>query len=72
MLRTAGRLRRSLTVAIGGWAEAQADGTDAVALAEETARSIAALAQGYIANTAVFGPRSVDEYLTTAAAVLES
>ncbi|WP_106816493.1 TetR/AcrR family transcriptional regulator [Microbacterium timonense] len=72
MLRTAGRLRRSLTVAIGGWAEAQADGKDAVALAEETARSIAALAQGYIANTAVFGPRSVDEYLTTAAAVLES
>ncbi|GAA5093054.1 hypothetical protein GCM10025760_22630 [Microbacterium yannicii] len=42
----------------------------AEALAADTARSIVALAQGYIANTAVFGPRDVDEYLTGTSAVL--
>lgn len=90
MLRTAGRLRGSLTVAITPWARTQttdetADlGTPgaasrgsalewaAAALAAETARSIAALAQGYIANTAVFGPRPVDDYLASAGAVLAS
>jgi len=84
MLRTAGRLRAALTHAIGPWARAQT-GADAdaapeasgdlgpaEALAADTARSIVALAQGYIANTAVFGPRDVDEYLTGTAAVLAS
>ena len=73
MLRTAGRLRASLALAIGPWTRTQTtDETDASSLAAETARSIAALAQGYIANSAVFGPRAVDEYLESAAAVLAS
>ncbi|MFE5407446.1 TetR/AcrR family transcriptional regulator [Microbacterium sp. NPDC056569] len=73
MLRTAGRLRASLALAIGPWARSRTtDETDAAALAAATARSIAALAQGYIANSAVFGPRTVDDYLESAAAVLAS
>ncbi|MGX5772198.1 TetR/AcrR family transcriptional regulator [Microbacterium trichothecenolyticum] len=73
MLRTAAHLRASLALAIGRWARTRtSDETDAASLAAETARSIAALAQGYIANTAVFGPRAVDEYLEGAAAVLAS
>ena len=73
MLRTAGRLRASLALAIGPWARSRTtDETDATALAAETARSIAALAQGYIAHSAVFGPRTVDDYLESTAAVLAS
>ena len=73
MLRTAGRLRAALTHAIEPWARAQAaDGATAEALAADTTRSIIALAQGYVANTAVFGPRDVDEYLTGTGAVLAS
>lgn len=73
MLRTAGRLRAALTRAIGPWAAAQTeDEAQAEALAADTARSVIALAQGYIANTAVFGPRDVDEYLTGAGVVLAS
>ena len=73
MLRTAGHLRASLALAIGPWARTQTAGeTDAASLAAETARSIAALAQGYIANSAVFGPRTVDDYLESTAAVLAS
>ncbi|WP_203581719.1 TetR/AcrR family transcriptional regulator [Microbacterium hibisci] len=73
MLRTAGRLREALARAIEPWARGRAeDGTDAATLAADTARSIAALAQGYVANTAVFGPRSVDDYVAGASAVLSS
>jgi AcrR family transcriptional regulator len=73
MLRTAGRLRAALTHAIGPWArEKTADGAKADALAADTARSIDAQAQGYVANTAVFGPRDVDEYLAGTGAVLAS
>ncbi|MFK4835184.1 TetR/AcrR family transcriptional regulator [Microbacterium sp. ZW T2_14] len=88
MLRTAGRLRAALTHAIGPWArtqtgsvavpasdasfEASAHPDPAEALAAETARSIVSLAQGYIANTAVFGPRDVEEYLAGTGAVLAS
>ncbi|MFC8682832.1 TetR/AcrR family transcriptional regulator [Microbacterium ureisolvens] len=73
MLRTAGRLREALSHAITPWARTRAaEETDAAALATDTARSIAALAQGYIANTAVFGPRSIEEYLASAGAVLSS
>ncbi|MFB7894020.1 TetR/AcrR family transcriptional regulator [Microbacterium sp. NPDC056044] len=73
MLRTAARLRGSLTLAIGPWARTQtSDDAHSATLAAETARSIVALAQGYIANSAVFGPRAVDEYLESAVAVLAS
>ena len=43
---------------------------DAVALASAHARTIAALAQGYVANTALFGPRDAEEYIAGAADVL--
>jgi hypothetical protein len=73
MLRTAAHLRASLALAVGPWARAQSsDEQAAEILATETARSIAALAQGYIANSAVFGPRPVEDYLESAAAVLAS
>ena len=72
LLRTAAHLRSSLALAIGPWAGTRATGAEADTLAAETARSIAALAQGYIANSAVFGPRGVDEYLDSAGAVLAS
>ncbi|WP_341994377.1 TetR family transcriptional regulator [Microbacterium sp. LWH7-1.2] len=73
MLRTAAHLRASLALAVGPWARAQSsDEKTAEILATETARSIAALAQGYIANSAVFGPRPVEDYLESAAAVLAS
>lgn len=67
MTRTAGRLGTSLAIAVTPWVRAKlgADApTDTVeAHARATARSIAALAQGYIANTAVFGPREVSAYV---------
>jgi AcrR family transcriptional regulator len=73
MLRTVAMLRSSLATAITPWARMRAASDDAAAeLAEDLARSIAAIAQGYIANTAVFGPRDPREYLGGAAAVLES
>lgn len=77
MLRTAGRLRDSLTAAITPWAVREArrgdePDADAATLAARHARTIAALAQGYVSNAAVFGPRDVDEYVTSAAAVLAS
>lgn len=77
MLRTAARLRDSLTAAITPWAVQEAASgddaeVDAAALASRHARTIAALAQGYVSNSAVFGPRDVDEYVTSAAAVLAS
>ena len=73
MLTTIGHLRTSLAAAVTPWARTQAtDDTDAAALAADTARSIAALAQGYIANTAVFGPRDIDDYLAGAGRVLAS
>jgi hypothetical protein len=73
LVTTAGRLRGSLEIAIGPWAAAQAgNDEEAAALAASAARSIAALAQGYIANVAVFGPRGIDDYIAGAIAVLES
>lgn len=73
MLRTAGRLRESLTAAITPWARARGSAeADAADLASRYARTIAALAQGYISNSAVFGPRDIDEYVTSAADVLSS
>ncbi|MGN6219252.1 MAG: TetR/AcrR family transcriptional regulator [Microbacterium sp.] len=73
LVTTAGRLRGSLEIAIGPWASAQAgNDEEAAALAASAARSIAALAQGYIANVAVFGPRGIDDYIAGAIAVLES
>ncbi|MET0735934.1 MAG: TetR/AcrR family transcriptional regulator [Microbacterium sp.] len=69
MMRTASRLRTSLTVAVLPWAEASG-AEDPAALADETTRAIVSLAQGWIAHSAVFGPRDIDSYLASAGAVL--
>ncbi|WP_194409503.1 TetR/AcrR family transcriptional regulator [Microbacterium cremeum] len=73
MLRTAGRLLDSLTIAITPWTGAQGTAAaDVAGQASRCARTIAALAQGYVANAAVFGPRDIDEYVASAAAALAS
>jgi len=72
MLRTVAQLRASLATAITPWVRGRTDSDAAAeARAEDLARSIAALAQGYIAHTAVFGPREPAEYLAGAATILE-
>jgi AcrR family transcriptional regulator len=69
MMRTAGRLGRSLTAALTPWARESAGSPSSDAavadLAAGTARTIATLVQGYVANTAVFGPRDVQEYVAS-------
>jgi AcrR family transcriptional regulator len=70
MLRTAARLRDALAHALRPWAEASgASDPDVTALL--TTRSVIALAQGWIAHSAVFGPQDVDSYLSAVASVLE-
>jgi AcrR family transcriptional regulator len=77
MLRTAGHLLSSLTAAVTPWARKRdqtgtpnASDAEVSALAAGTARTIATLAQGYVANTAVFGPRDVGAYIDSATALL--
>ncbi|MHC2998596.1 TetR/AcrR family transcriptional regulator [Microbacterium sp. HJ5] len=71
MTRTAGRLGASLTTAVTPWVRERAgDAASAPLIAQQsaqTARTIASLAQGYIANKAVFGPRDVAEYVDSVA-----
>ncbi|MBD3943197.1 TetR/AcrR family transcriptional regulator [Microbacterium sp. NEAU-LLC] len=73
LVDTAGHLLGALTAALTPWARERtttADGT--AALAAATARTVASLAQGYIANTAVFGPRTVDEYVASLREAVET
>jgi len=74
MMRTAGRLGSSLTTALTPWARVslgpQPGDEEVVDLAAETARTIATLVQGYVANTAVFGPRDVPEYVSSVVVAL--
>jgi hypothetical protein len=74
MMRTAGRLGRSLTAALTPWARESlgvgATDTAIADLAAATARTIATLVQGYVANTAVFGPRDVREYVSSVVVAL--
>jgi AcrR family transcriptional regulator len=73
MVRTVDQLRTSLGIAVMPWARARTASEDQAArLACESARSISALAQGYIANTAVFGPHPYSDYLAGADTVLAS
>ncbi|MFH8252232.1 TetR/AcrR family transcriptional regulator [Microbacterium sp. B2969] len=73
MTTTAARLFGALATATLPWARSRTASEDAAAaLARESARSLAALAQGYIANTAVFGPREPAEYVAAAASILSS
>lgn len=73
MTKTAGRLFAALTATILPWARTRSSTEeDAVRLSGHAARSIAALAQGYIANAAVFGRLDPAEYVESAASVLTS
>ncbi|WP_345801456.1 TetR family transcriptional regulator [Microbacterium sp. AZCO] len=73
MTTTAARLFHALAAATLPWARTRTGSDDeALALAQESARSIAALAQGYIANSAVFGPRKPAEYVAAAASILST
>ena len=74
MTRTAGGLGASLGVAVMPWARLhlgdEASDSSVAELASHTARTIASLAQGYIAHTAVFGPRDVDDYVDSVVTAL--
>lgn len=73
MTTTAGHLLAALATATLPWARTQTGSEDAASsLARESARTLSALAQGYIANTAVFGPRDPADYVAAAASVLSS
>ncbi len=71
MTRTVARLRATIVRALLPWARQSAD-TEAAAttLANDRAVALTALAQGYIAHTAVFGPRPVADYIAAVTAVL--
>ncbi|HEX5730012.1 TetR/AcrR family transcriptional regulator [Microbacterium sp.] len=71
MMRTAARLRETIAHALLPWARQQTT-TDAAAesLAAESTRAVTALAQGFVANTAVFGPREPREYIDSVVAAL--
>ncbi|MEU1971613.1 TetR/AcrR family transcriptional regulator [Microbacterium sp. NPDC019599] len=73
MTRTVGSLFSGLATAALPWARTRASSDEAArALAGGTARTVAALAQGYIANTAILGPRDPAEYVESAASVLSA
>jgi AcrR family transcriptional regulator len=73
LLRTVVRLRAALAGALLPWArERTADDDEAVALAEAHTLDVAAVAQGFIANQAIFGPRDPHEYLASVAEILSS
>ncbi|WP_372983670.1 TetR/AcrR family transcriptional regulator [Microbacterium sp.] len=71
MARTVARLRDTLMRRLLPWARTRATSdTAATALAREHAVALNAIAQGYIAHTAVFGPRDPLEYIESIAAVV--
>ena len=71
MTRTAAKLGHALSTAVLPWARARTDSeAEAAALSGQTARTLIALAQGYMANAAVFGRRDPAEYIESAASVL--
>lgn len=65
-----GRMRAGFATAVRPWARRRAGAAGADELAERTASVMVALAQGYIVNRALFGPRAVDDYLRDVAAAL--
>jgi AcrR family transcriptional regulator len=67
-----GRMRAAFASAIRPWALERAGAEGAEGLAARTASVMVALCQGYIANAALFGLRSVDDYLADAAAALDA
>ena len=73
MARTAAKLGHALTIAVLPWARTRTGSrAEAARLAEQTARTLTALAQGYMANSAVFGRRDPAEYVESAASTLSA
>ena len=74
MMRTAARLRATIARALLPWARTRvgsdASDAEAEALASERTRAVVALAQGYVAHSAVFGPRDPHEYVDSIVAAL--
>lgn len=71
MLRTAARLSETIARTLLPWArEKSATEAAAVALAGRTTRAVTALAQGFIAHSAVFGPAEPREYVDSVAVAL--
>lgn len=71
LVRTVAKLRGSLTTALLPWARQLANGEDdAAALAYARTIDVAAVAQGFISNEAIFGTRDPREYLTAVAQIL--
>lgn len=68
LLTTVARLRGSLTAALTPWSRSA--GEDAGGRADAAAGAVMALAQGYIANVALFGERDPSEYLDAVGTVL--
>ena len=70
--RTIVKLRAALAAALLPWARTQATGEQqAVRLAESHTLDVAAVAQGFIANEAIFGARDPREYLDSVARILK-
>jgi AcrR family transcriptional regulator len=73
LLRTIVRLRAALTAALLPWARERTAGEEeAAAFAEARTLDVAAVAQGFIANQAVFGTRDPRHYLESVAEILSS
>jgi AcrR family transcriptional regulator len=70
MLGVIRRLRAAFTTAVLPWAVERAGEAGAEALAARTGSVMIALAQGFIVNRALLGPRQVDDYLRDAAVAL--
>ncbi|MEN2741073.1 TetR family transcriptional regulator [Microbacterium sp. X-17] len=62
--RTVAEIATSISIAVRPWSEARGRTLD------DVVRGMMSLAQGYITHVAIFGPRTVDEYLDAAAGVL--
>ena len=71
LLRTIVKLRGALTAALLPWARTQTDDEeDAGRFAETHTLDVAAVAQGFIANAAIFGARDPHDYLESVAQIL--
>ncbi|GAA1965498.1 TetR/AcrR family transcriptional regulator [Microbacterium deminutum] len=71
LLRTIVKLRSALAAALLPWARQRtADEEEAAALAYARTVDVAAVAQGFISNEAIFGTRSPQEYLTAVEQIL--
>jgi AcrR family transcriptional regulator len=71
LLRTLAKIREALTAALLPWAREQTTDDDAaVRLAQSHTLDVAAVAQGFIANAAIFGMRDPHAYLKAVTQIL--